>query len=78
METGERGSAGGRGRGGSAPARAVHCRVCTILIGEGYEETYPIPLPNRRGYVCWRCFESLRRQAEKRARSQDEAGSVDG
>ncbi len=47
-------------------AGPVQCRVCTIYIGEGYEETHPIPLPNGRGYVCWRCCESLRRQAEKR------------
>ncbi len=58
---------------GSAPprrsgsSRPVQCRVCTILIGEGYQETQPIPLPNGKGYVCWRCYESLRRQAQKRA-----------
>ena len=52
----------------SAPTpRPVSCRVCTILIGEGYQETHPIALPNGRGFVCWRCYESLRRQAERRA-----------
>ncbi len=51
---------------GPAPAGPVQCKVCTIFIGEGFEETKPIPLPNGRGYVCWRCYESLRRQAEKR------------
>jgi len=51
------------------PPRPVHCRVCTIFIGEGYQETQPIPLPNGKGYVCWRCFESLKRQAEKRVTS---------
>jgi hypothetical protein len=49
-----------------APPRPVQCRVCTIYIGEGYEETEPIALPDGKGYVCWRCFESIRRQAEKR------------
>src|SRR5262249_48179563 len=51
-----------------APDGAVHCRVCTILIGPGYVESEPIPDPEGRGgFVCWRCFESLQRQAERRA-----------
>jgi len=53
-----------------APDGAVHCRVCTILIGPGYLESEPIPDPEGRGYVCWRCFESLQRQAERRARAE--------
>ena len=53
-----------------APDGAVHCRVCTILIGPGYVESEPIPDPEGRGYVCWRCFESLQRQAERRARAE--------
>jgi hypothetical protein len=54
-----------------APDGAVHCRVCTILIGPGYVESEPIPDPtDGRGYVCWRCFESLQRQAERRARAE--------
>ncbi|MBX5489659.1 MAG: hypothetical protein IRZ14_00785 [Chloroflexi bacterium] len=53
-----------------APDGAVHCRVCTILIGPGYVETEPLPDPEGRGYVCWRCFESLQRQAERRARAE--------
>ncbi|HLI26662.1 MAG TPA: hypothetical protein VKZ60_06300 [Chloroflexota bacterium] len=53
-----------------APEGAVHCRVCTILIGPGYVETEPLPDPEGRGYVCWRCFESLQRQAERRARAE--------
>ena len=44
------------------PARPVHCRVCTILIGNGFEERRPIPLTNGRGYICWQCYASLRRQ----------------
>ena len=51
--------------------RPVACRVCTILIGEGYEETQPILLPNNQGPVCWRCYESLRRQAERRAADKE-------
>ena len=53
-----------------APEGAVHCRVCTILIGPGYVEREPIPDPEGRGYVCWRCFESLQRQADRRARAE--------
>ena len=54
----------------AAPTGTVHCRVCTILIGPGYVESQPIPAPDGRGYVCWRCFESLQRQAERRARAE--------
>ena len=53
-----------------APDGAVHCRVCTILIGPGYVESEPLVDPEGRGYVCWRCFESLQRQAERRARAE--------
>jgi hypothetical protein len=59
--------------GASAPPRApgrprpVQCKVCTIYIGEGYQETQPIPLPEAKGYVCWQCSESLRRQLERRS-----------
>jgi hypothetical protein len=54
-----------------APDGAVHCRMCTILIGPGYVETEPIPDPEGRGgYVCWRCFESHQRQVERRARAE--------
>ena len=48
----------------------MHCRVCTILIGDGYVESEPLPDPEGRGYVCWRCFESLGRQAERRKRAE--------
>ena len=44
------------------PTRPVHCRVCTILIGKGYEERRPIPLTNGRGFICWQCYASIRRQ----------------
>lgn len=54
----------------SVPDRAVHCRVCTILIGDGFEERVPIPLPDNQGYVCLQCNQSLRRQAERRAAEQ--------
>jgi hypothetical protein len=66
METGEmEGST--HERGDSASPRPVQCRVCTIFIGEGFQETHPIPLPGGKGYVCWRCYESLRRQAERKS-----------
>lgn len=55
----------------SRAAQPVSCTVCTILIGEGYQETYPIPLAGGKGYACWRCYESLRRQALKRATADD-------
>jgi hypothetical protein len=63
-------------RSDGVPSRPVQCRVCTIYIGEGYEETYPIALPSGRGYVCWRCCESLRRQAEKRAAGERNSSGV--
>jgi hypothetical protein len=47
-------------------ARPVHCRVCTILIGNGFEERRPIPLTNGRGFICWQCYASLRRQTARR------------
>jgi hypothetical protein len=59
-----------------ATTRPVQCRVCTIYIGEGFQETRPIALPSGRGYVCWRCYESLRRQAEKRATNERNAPGV--
>jgi len=49
------------------PTRPVHCRVCTILIGKGYEERRPIPLTNGRGFICWQCYASIRRQTARRA-----------
>jgi len=59
-----------RSRPGKHSSRPVHCKVCTILIGEGYQETTPIPSPDGKGYICWRCYESLMRQAEKRVRNK--------
>lgn len=56
----------------SGSVRPLPCKVCTILIGEGYQETRPIELPEGKGYVCWRCYESLRRQAQKRAANAHE------
>ena len=53
-------------RGGPPRRRQISCRICTILIGEGYEERVPVPLPNGQGYVCAQCNQSLRRQAERR------------
>jgi hypothetical protein len=52
---------------GPAPPGVKHCRECTILIGPGYLENEPFPHPDGRGFVCWRCFESLQRRAERRA-----------
>jgi len=51
----------------SRRARPVRCKVCTIRIGEGYQDTRPIPLPDAKGVVCYSCYESLRRLAERRA-----------
>lgn len=53
------------------PDRPIHCRVCTILMGSDYEEKHPIPLPNRQGFVCGRCYESLRRQLLRRAETSE-------
>jgi len=52
--------------------KPVHCRVCTILIGSGYEESRPIPLTNGRGFVCRQCYESIRRQSARRAAEHHE------
>jgi hypothetical protein len=60
-------------RGEPARRRAIACRVCTILIGEGYEERVPVPLPNGQGYVCSQCNQSLRRQAERRQAAERSA-----
>lgn len=49
------------------PVGTVHCRICTILIGQGYEERRPIPLTHGRGYICWQCYASVRRQTARRA-----------
>jgi len=53
-----------------APPGVRHCRECTILIGPGYVEAEPFPHPEGRGYVCWRCFESLQRRADRRAQAE--------
>jgi hypothetical protein len=52
------------------PNSAVHCRICTILIGQGYEERRPIRLTNGRGFICWQCYASVRRQTARRAADQ--------
>lgn len=57
------------------PVRPVHCRVCTILIGKGYEEARPIALTNGRGYICWQCYASIRRQTARRAAEKQSAGT---
>ena len=57
-------------REGPARGRPIHCRVCTILIGAGYQERVPVPLPNGQGYVCVQCNQSLRRQAERRSAAE--------
>jgi hypothetical protein len=57
--------------------KPVHCRVCTILIGQGYEESRPIPLTNGRGYICWQCYASVRRQtARKSADGPDQRSAL--
>ena len=57
-------------RGQSAQGPSIHCRICTILIGDGYQERVPVPLPNGQGYVCVQCNQSLRRQAERRVTAE--------
>jgi len=57
-------------RGIRQPKGAVHCRICTILIGQGYEERLPIRLTNGRGFICWQCYASVRRQTARRAAEQ--------
>ncbi|MCC6176278.1 MAG: hypothetical protein IT305_13310 [Chloroflexi bacterium] len=53
------------------PSKPIHCRVCTILIGQGYEERRPIPLTHGRGYVCGQCYASIRRQTLRRAAERE-------
>jgi hypothetical protein len=55
----------------SGPTRPVHCRVCTILIGEGFEEARPIPLTNGRGFICWQCYASIRRQTARKTADRE-------
>lgn len=54
----------------SGQQRATQCVECTIFIGPGYQETVPFPAPDGEGYVCWRCYESLLRVANRRAREE--------
>lgn len=63
------------GHSAPLPTKPVHCRVCTILIGNGYAERRPIPLTNGRGYICWQCYNSIRRQTERRAADRTEQAS---
>jgi hypothetical protein len=48
-----------------APPGTQPCSECTILIGPGYLETEPYVHPTRPGVVCWRCWESLERRAQR-------------
>jgi len=78
IETSERERGAGRKEamrehGSPQPARPIHCRICTIIIGRGYEEKRPIPLTHGRGFVCWQCYASIRRQAARRAAERQEA-----
>jgi hypothetical protein len=43
----------------------IHCEVCGIIIGQGYVEVHPVPSPDGKGFVCWRCYEYLRRCAAR-------------
>ncbi len=49
----------------TVPTGILTCAECTILIGPGYLETEPFAHPARSGAVCWRCFESLERRAQR-------------
>ena len=42
-------------------ALRLRCRVCTILIGDGFVETVPIPSPDGSGVVCSSCDGALQR-----------------
>jgi hypothetical protein len=53
-----------------APPGVEHCSQCTILIGPGYVESEPFTHPDARGYVCWRCYESLERRRDRRLRAE--------
>jgi hypothetical protein len=48
-----------------APPGTVHCQECTILIGPGYLEREPFRHPQGQGVVCWPCFQSLERRAQR-------------
>jgi hypothetical protein len=43
------------------------CEECTILIGEGYQETQPFLAPDGVSIVCSQCYESLLRRARREA-----------
>jgi hypothetical protein len=43
------------------------CEECTILIGEGYQETQPFVAPDGVSIVCSQCYESLVRRARREA-----------
>jgi hypothetical protein len=49
----------------TVPPGILACQECTILIGPGYLEREPFAHPARSGAVCWRCFESLERRAQR-------------
>jgi hypothetical protein len=50
------------------------CEECTILIGEGYQETHPFLAPDGVSIVCSQCYESLLRRARREA-PEPELGS---
>lgn len=49
----------------------VHCQSAPSRSARPYqEERLPIPLTNGRGYICWQCYASVRRQTARRAAEQ--------
>ena len=55
---------------GAAPPGVKHCSQCTILIGPGYVEAEAYTHADARGYVCWRCYESLDRRRDRRLKAE--------
>jgi hypothetical protein len=47
------------------------CEECTILIGDGYQETHPYMAPDGTRIVCSQCYESLLRRARREAQEQE-------
>jgi CheY-like chemotaxis protein len=52
------------------PPGLERCSECTILIGPGHVESEPYIHRARPGVVCWSCYESLQRQAERHAEAE--------
>ena len=58
------------------PPGLERCSECTILIGPGHVENQSYVHEARPGVVCWSCFESLQRQAERRAEAERQPSAL--